>query len=259
MTMHAAILVVDPDIGTRAKFYEILSSLGHQVTCVPLAKEALLRLNEERPDLILLDEGIPDLGGIETAKRIREFDRNIKIILLYKEGPRKKEEQVIKSINVQAVVRKDFSTHLMMKEILEILKEKEPFRPKETPRENLEGPILVVDDNADIRDVLWNFLDRKGYRVIAASSGEEALIKIKMEAKKPRIVPLDMRMPGTDGIIALRKIKDLDNSIKVVMLTSAQEEYIKNEADSLGACDYLTKPCNLEELDALITSLLISN
>jgi DNA-binding response OmpR family regulator len=66
-----------------------------------------------------------------------------------------------------------------------------------------------------------------------------------------------MRMPGMDGLMVLKQIKDLDETIKVVMLTSAQEEYIVQEARAQGACDYLVKPCNLDEVDALVTALMV--
>jgi CheY-like chemotaxis protein len=83
--MWEKILVVDDDVETRAKFYEILSTLGYTVTCVPTGNEALLRLTEERPALVILDRNMPALDGLETARKIREFDNDIKIIILSEE------------------------------------------------------------------------------------------------------------------------------------------------------------------------------
>jgi two-component system response regulator (stage 0 sporulation protein F) len=155
-------------------------------------------------------------------------------------------------------IKKDFSTHLMMKEILEILKEKGPPRLEEIEPQESKGPILVVDDNNEIRDVLWAFLTKRGYNVLMASSGEEALMRLKTEKERPRVILLDIRMPGMDGIMVLKQIKELDETIDVVMLTSAQDEYIMKEAKDVGASDYLSKPCDFSKLDALLLSLLVA-
>jgi CheY-like chemotaxis protein len=253
--MWEKILVVDDDVETRAKFYEILSTLGYTVTCVPTGNEALLRLTEERPALVILDRNMPALDGLETARKIREFDKDIKIIILSEEEI-VQEEKSVKELNIQAIIKKDFSSPALVQKIRLALKKKEPSGPEETLLEKTKGSILtlVIDDNREIRDVLVDFLTRRGYKTLSASSGEEALMKIKIE--KPQIALLDIRMPGLDGLTTLKGIKNFDDSIKVIMLTSAQDEYIMEEAKRLGASDYVIKPCDLNKLDELITSVL---
>jgi len=98
------------------------------------------------------------------------------------------------------------------------------------------------------------FLKKKGYNVRSASSGEDALMKIRME--KPQVAFLDFRMPGMDGVMVLRQIKRLDKDIKVVMLTSVQDEYIMEEAAREGASNYLVKPCDLEKVESILKELL---
>jgi CheY-like chemotaxis protein len=253
--MWEKILVVDDDVETRAKFYEILSTLGYAVTCVPTGKEALLRFTEERPALVILDRDMPAPGGLETARKIREFDKDIKIIILSEEDTAQ-EEKSVKKLNIQAIIKKDFSNPAMVQKIRLALEKKEPSGPEESLLEKSKGSILtlVIDDNREIRDVLADFLTRRGYKTLVASSGEEALMKIKIE--KPQIALLDIRMPGLDGLTTLKGIKNFDDSIKVIMLTSAQDEYIMEEAKRLGASNYVIKPCDLNKLDELITSVL---
>jgi len=253
--MWEKILVVDDDVETRAKFYEILSGLGYAVTCVPTGKEALLRLTEERPALVILDRDMPAPDGLETARKIREFDKDIKIIILSEEDTAY-EEKSVKELNIQAIIKKDFSNPAMMQKIRLALEKKQPSGPEESLLEKSKGSILtlVIDDNREIRDVLADFLTRRGYKTLVASSGEEALMKIKIE--KPQIAFLDIRMPGLDGLTTLKGIKNFDDSIKVIMLTSAQDEYIMEEAKRLGASNYMIKPCDLNKLDELITSVL---
>lgn len=252
--MFEKILVVDYDVETRTQFYEIFSSLAYKVTCVPTGKEAIMRLVEDRPDLIIIDENIPDMSARETVAKIRDFDRDVKIVIL-------SEKEVVagKGMDTPLRIKKDFSTHFMMKRILELLQEKGLSQLKEValPEES-KGPVLVVDDNAEVREVLWSFLSRRGYKVAVASSGEEALMKIKTEKERPRVVILDVRMPGMDGVMTLKRIKELDNSIEIVMLTSTHDEYIVQEAREVGASDYLVKPCDFYKLDALLLSVLVS-
>ncbi|MDD5428142.1 MAG: response regulator [Candidatus Omnitrophica bacterium] len=107
--------------------------------------------------------------------------------------------------------------------------------------------ILVVDDEHDICDFVQSFFQERGYAVVTASSGEDALVAIKNE--KPDLVLLDIKMKGMDGIAALKHIKDMDKNIKVVMVTAMEEQERMDEACRLGACEYITKPLVLDNLE----------
>ncbi len=244
------ILIVDSDVTSRDTFYEVLSSIGYKVTCVPNGKEALLRLGRERPALVILDFDIPHLDCYETIKRIRDLDSEINFVVLTKEEPTSEQKNKALELGVLGIVRKDFSSHIMMKEILGILKES----LHEFKKENRTGNILVIDDEQEIRTMISNFLSIKGYQVVTAVAGEEALLKIA--ANRPQLVLCDIRMPGMDGLMVLKKIVAIDPSIKVVMLSAIQDEDVVAEAFKEGASDYLIKPCSLTKLDALVLSLL---
>ncbi|HAJ56924.1 MAG TPA: hypothetical protein DCL35_04050 [Candidatus Omnitrophica bacterium] len=244
------ILIVDNDVSSRDTFYEILSSIGYKVTCVPNGKEALIRLERERPALVILDSQIPHLDCFETMKKIRELDSEINFILLTQDDPTADEKTKALGLGAFAVMKKDFSSHVMMKEVLGILKE----NLREFKKESRRGNILLIDDEQEIRSMIGNFLSIKGYDVTTAGSGEDALLKIK--ANKPQLVLCDIRMPGMDGLMVLKKILEIDPSIKVVMLSAIQDEDVLAEAFKEGAADYLVKPCSLMKLDALVLSIL---
>ena len=251
--MFKNILLADSDVESRDRFYEILFSMGHKVECAPNANEAMARLQTERPHLLILEEDLAPEGGLKVLEKIREFDRQIKVVFLTKDEPDIEIETKAHRLGVSAVVKKDFSTHSMFKKILEILGQTEE-KIQEDKYLGL-GKILVVDDTSEMRVTLTTFLSMRGFDVKDAASAEQALMEIKME--KPKLVLLDQRMPGMDGLVALKKIKELDSSIKVVMLTAIQDEDILEEAKRLGACDYITKPFNLEELETLVLSILV--
>ena len=251
--MFRDILLADSDIEFRDRLYEILFSLGYKVECVPNSKETITRLQNKRPYLLILEQDLIPEGGLKTLEKIREFDRKIKVVLLTKEGLDAEKEEKAHSLDVAVVVKKDFSTHVMVKKILEILRSIEE-KIQEGKYFDL-GKILVVDDNSVIRVTLTTFLKMRSFAVKEAANGDQALMEIKIE--KPTLVLLDERMPKMDGLAALKKIKELDSSIKVVMLTATQDEDTIKEAEKLGASDYITKPFDFEKLEALILSVLI--
>mgnify|MGYP001577096794 FL=1 len=107
--------------------------------------------------------------------------------------------------------------------------------------------VLVVDDEPDAVELLQEFLTSKGYEVVTASNGEEALRKVKEE--RPHLILLDVRMPGMNGLDVLRQVRQFDQEVGVIMVTAVNEEETGREALKLGAFDYIVKPLNLEYLE----------
>lgn len=114
--------------------------------------------------------------------------------------------------------------------------------------------ILVVDDNADMLDLLVHFFQTKGHRVVTAIDAEEGLKKVR--AERPDLVLMDVMMPRIHGVEALRQVKAIDPSIKVIMITAVDDQDIAEEALASGASDYVTKPIDLNYLDTLVTFAL---
>ena len=116
--------------------------------------------------------------------------------------------------------------------------------------------LLIIDDEIDVREFAANFFRRRKIEVITASSGEEAL-KI-IEGEKPRLILLDIKMPGIDGIETLKYIKEKDKDVKVIMVTGKkpdeEEAFIK--CRQYGAWDYIHKPLKLDELERVVMELL---
>ncbi|MCR4288755.1 MAG: response regulator [Candidatus Scalindua sp.] len=112
--------------------------------------------------------------------------------------------------------------------------------------------ILVVDDEVKACELLKRFLEMKGYDVIVANNGEDAIEKVKNE--KPDAMLLDIRMPGIEGIEVLKRIRKFDKDIGIIMVTAVKEEHIGKEALKSGADEYITKPIDFNYLE---TSLLV--
>jgi len=110
--------------------------------------------------------------------------------------------------------------------------------------------ILTVDDELGIDSFFYEFFTLRNFDVLTASNGKEAIKLVKK--KSPKIVLLDVNMRGMGGIETLKKIKEIDNNIIVIMVTGVKDEKTKNEALSLGADDYITKPLSLEYLEKVV-------
>ncbi|HET7699005.1 MAG TPA: sigma-54 dependent transcriptional regulator [Vicinamibacterales bacterium] len=113
--------------------------------------------------------------------------------------------------------------------------------------------ILVVDDEALIRWSLRERLTSDGYCVLEAGTGEEALEKL---AEGIDLVLLDYRLPDTDGVSVLRKIKEFDQDILIVMLTAYANVDTAVEAMKQGAYHFAHKPFNLDEVAAMVERAL---
>lgn len=110
--------------------------------------------------------------------------------------------------------------------------------------------ILTVDDEIGIDSFFYDFFTARNYEVFTASSGKEALEIVRKE--RPRVVLLDINMRGMDGLETLKKIKEIDKSVIVIMVTGMKDDATMREAFASGADDYITKPLSLEYLDKVV-------
>ena len=106
--------------------------------------------------------------------------------------------------------------------------------------------VLLVDDEVTFTENMAELLTTRGYAVTEAHNGWSA-IRI-VEKGEVDVVVLDLKMPGIDGIATLKEIKELDTFAEVLVLTGHGSVDSAIEAMKLGAYDYLTKPCEVEEL-----------
>jgi two-component system KDP operon response regulator KdpE len=113
--------------------------------------------------------------------------------------------------------------------------------------------VLVVDDEPPIRKLLRMGLSTEGYEVIDAPSGQAAL---KMIPQKPDLIILDLGLPDMHGLELLRNMRERNEGVPIVVLSSRGDESAKVQALDLGADDYVTKPFGMNELLARIRAAL---
>jgi two-component system response regulator (stage 0 sporulation protein F) len=114
--------------------------------------------------------------------------------------------------------------------------------------------VLIVDDQNGIRILLVEVFSVEGYQTYQASNGKIALEIVRNEC--PDLVLLDMKIPGMDGLEILKHIKQIDESIKVIMMTAYGELDMIKEASDLGALMHFTKPFDIDELRIAVNNEL---
>ncbi|MGQ0679766.1 MAG: response regulator transcription factor [Actinomycetota bacterium] len=118
---------------------------------------------------------------------------------------------------------------------------------------NTKGEILLVEDDRNIAGLVQMYLEREGFRVVHASSGEEAL---ELAASRPpTMVLLDIGLPGIDGIEVCRRLR-ASSGVAIMMLTARDSEIDRVVGLEIGADDYVTKPFSPREVVARVKAIL---
>jgi len=248
------ILIVDDEPQIRDILYQLLTKKGYWVNTAPSGETALELLKHDRPDLIILDQKMPGMNGLQTLKRIRGLDKDIGIIMLTGyETEGLKEATAQMGVDDFLTKGKDTSTHLFFQSIENVLKRQEMSVNKKF---NWVSKVLVVDDEIGVRMLLSKFLMKNGFEAKTASSGQEALEILRTKTYQPDVILLDIKMPGMDGLVTLREIRKIDEEVGVIIMTGSGDESLGLQAMNSGSYDYIMKPFDFEYLELAILSKL---
>lgn len=144
----------------------------------------------------------------------------------------------------------DFGRNIRYNEIVKITE----FLTKLTNKEaTMDTKLLIVDDDANIRDILKLYFENEGYQVKAVGDGVEGINSFKIF--DPDLVLLDIMMPKKDGWQVCREIREI-SSKPVIMITAKGEVFDKVLGLELGADDFIVKPFDMKELSARIKAVL---
>lgn len=113
--------------------------------------------------------------------------------------------------------------------------------------------ILIVDDQPNIRRLLEEVFSEEGYEVMSASNGLGALDEAE---KDPAVILMDMKMPGMDGIEALKELREMGLAGRVIMMTAYGELDLVKQAELLGARSYVTKPFDIIKLAQMVNDFV---
>lgn len=243
--MYKLVLFTE-DVELRNRLFHLIRQSGYD--CITLSKQDKIIeiLQSEKPHLVLLDID-PSPQIFERIQKIVKLFDTIPMLLLTSDISADIEKQGFAS-GAKEVLSKNFQEMEMKSALQKIL----GVNDRHGASSELKGrdQILIVDDEDSIRSLLQAFLKSKGHPTLTAKNGEEAL-KIVQE-KKPAMVLLDVMMPGMNGIETLKKIREIDPEVGVVMATGIGDEEMAREASRHGSYHYVLKPFDLKYLELVV-------
>jgi CheY-like chemotaxis protein len=248
------VLVADDDADIRAMLSEFLTSHGVEVLEARDGMETMrhvtrCRLHAVELDGLVLDIRMPRLGGINGLRRIRELNPGLAVIVTTGSIEPSLHRQA-QSLGARAVLSKPVSAS----ECWQYLLSDHSPSSDVAPARNADGAappqpgsktgtrVLVVDDDADLREVVVEFLESRGYETLTAPDGLSAVRTLAEETVD--VILLDINMPGLCGADALPTIRALTPQTPVIMVTANIDRDIAKRTLAYGAFDYLVKPIN---------------
>ena len=260
------VLIADDNSNAREILADILRHLGMQPTTVESGSAALAELSavahtDRCYELVLIDWRMPDLDGIETARRMRAERAlaTLPVVLMVTAFGREEVLRSAEQLDIAGVLIKPVTRSMMFNALAKLL-HGEPATtggvgrtaatavtgglrvPPDARRKLADRSILVVDDNALNREVVTDLLLAVRMKVDTAADGLEALRKIS--AHRYDVVLMDVHMPGMDGLAAARQIRDQPRFSKLpIVALTAQVLASEREATlAAGMNAHLTKP-----------------
>ena len=232
--MKTNILVVDDLKSSRLTLGGILEDEGHNVVLAENGYQAIEATRQIPFDLIFMDIKMPGINGVQTFREVKKFNPKAAVIMMTAYSVEDLVKEAVEE-GAYAVVYKPFD----IEHIVNII---------EAALQNTL--ILVVDDHFTDRETLKAILEERGYRVVTAETGAEALARVK--DKHFNIIFLDIRLPDIDGAQIFEQVKAIDSEVAVIMMTGYSEEELLKRAISQGAYTCIYKPLDVEKILTLV-------
>ncbi len=253
------VLVVDDNEDAANMLGELLEDAGHEVRAAYTGTEALRAAETFRPDIVLLDIGLPDMDGYEVARRLRTGRaRGAKIAALTGWAqPRDVNRSEAAGIDVHLV------KPASLQAIEDVIDSVEPrdadgrFGLEDLPeveadqrRKRASAPrrVMVVDDDDDIRESLMEFLEEHGFEPVGARDGFDAFEKLGAGDPHPCLIILDLMMPKMDGRTFRHKQLERASLAEIPVVVISAYRDVEQNARDLNAVNWLPKPLNLPAL-----------
>jgi DNA-binding response OmpR family regulator len=252
MSNQPTVYVVDDDPAMIALLRVVAQSLDLQLHAFESAEEVLATALPAGPGCLVLDVDLPGMSGLELLAEL--LRRGMRLPSIVVSGLQDETlEETSRTAGAAAFVRKPFRLHELCDALHTGLRDSEK---QAGTVERATETVLLVDDSPSITQFLSSYLETRGYAVLTAANGTQALQLVPRQ--RPDVILLDVMMPGLDGLTVCRRLKaDAElRSIPVILVTAqADEEDVVRGLDA-GADDYVTKPVNLKVLGARLRSAL---
>ncbi len=261
MSRNYKVMIVEDSETQAILLQSLLEEQGWSVFCASSGEAALKYLASDLPDLIVMDYYLPGIQGDELCRQIRmNFNtRSVPILMLTSSEMSDAETKGIES-GADSYLSKPLDGEIFLLRVRALLTRSDPSMSLKHFQDSTfrQGKILAVDDSMTYLEYLVTVLSEEGYDVQTASSGGEALARLKREAFD--CVLVDLVMPGIDGVEVCRQInadqKRTANPVVLLMLTAHENKEEMTRGLAAGADDFVGKSSDLAILKARISALL---
>ena len=249
--IHDLVLIIDDSLRFRGELSEALAKAGFAIATATGGNEGLRMAATLRPTAIVVDGIMPDMDGASVIRRLRLDPglRTIPCLLLTGSDARDAEVHALDA-GADGFIRKN-DLGLIVARVRALLRSTGPLRGD---ADSLLAPkrILAVDDDPDYRSLLAERLLKRGYDVVHAISGEDAIALLDVQSVD--CILLDRSMAGIGGIEACRRLKGspVVRDTPLIILTASEQRDAMLEGLSAGADDFVSKAAGFEVLSARI-------
>ena len=226
------ILVVDDELDTCANLSDILGELGYQVDVAYDGPSALELVEQKRYDVALLDLKMPGMDGLELYRRIKELQSGTVAIVVTAYASSNTAQEAL-AAGAWRILAKPVDFPQLMKLV----------------DEAIEQPlVLVVDDDRELCDTLWDLFRERGYRVSMAHDTTQAELQLRQAAFQ--VVLIDMKLPEGDGSQVFRLVREANPQARTVLITGLRSETERLVEQTLaeGADAACYKPFDVKKL-----------
>jgi two-component system, NtrC family, response regulator HydG len=238
-SIPARILIVDDEPDTCANLCDILTDLGYQVDTAYDGFAALELVKKNPYDIALLDLRMPGMDGLELYRKIRQISAETVAIVVTAYASSDTAKSVL-STGAWKIVPKPVNIGNLLNFVSQAL---------DTPL------VLVVDDDCDLCENLWEILHERGYRVCIAHDLPEA--EKKLGEHRFHVVLIDMKLPTGNGSELLAVLRRVDQEARAVLITGftgEMEQKVQRAMES-GANAVCYKPFDVEKLLSTVQEL----
>jgi PAS domain S-box-containing protein len=251
------VLLIEDSPTAAAQLVRYLDELDIMTVTHPHGQNAVALALAEQPDLIVLDIMLPDTSGWDVLKRLKAEPGTSEMWFLIVSVLDDRAYGL--SLGAHGYLTKPFTRHDVHQVLsqLSAVQQPQPGAPaQEREPSASQTTILLAEDNEANIATLQDYLSARGYRVIVARNGAEAVARTG--EREPALIVMDIQMPGTDGLEAIRQIRTHDDyaHIPIIALTALAMPGDRERCLAAGADEYLSKPVSLKGLARSIRAQL---
>lgn len=249
------ILIVDDNKALRELLAALFTNIGHEIVAMleDGSEQVEAEIQRTQPDIVCLDYNLPGRDGITILHAIHAIAPQIDVLFMTGSSETDLEQRAADA-GASGFIRKPFGQAQVVRELTQVCETRKYAAPKTTSPAsvksasvNLNGPrahrgsAVIADDSGAVRLVLKGLLEECGLKVIQlVANGGDAITAARNH--QPRILCLDVNMPGISGLDALPLIREASPKTAVVMVTGCAEKSMVAAAASHGASGYIVKP-----------------